>query len=191
MKRKLQDRLNQIPDKVVSDEFLSSKGLGNEIGFWIFDYSPEDEVPVKEYIYFLKQTLALKKPNLKVGHIDLFEAIVSYLKARGFMSKAIDLQKAKGDTALRKALSGPLHMDKLAPFFVSEIKADEQDVVFISGIGSAWPLVRAHDVLNSLHALLGQTPVVLFYPGYYDGQSMKLFDLVPSDNYYRAFKLIP
>ena len=33
-----EERLNQILPKIASDDFLNSKGLGNEIGFWIFDY---------------------------------------------------------------------------------------------------------------------------------------------------------
>ena len=31
MNQYLQERLNQIPEKILSDEFLNSQGLGNEI----------------------------------------------------------------------------------------------------------------------------------------------------------------
>ena len=82
-------------------------------------------------------------------------------------------------------------MKRLAPYIVDKHKAADQDLIFISGIGSVWPLMRGHDLLNNLHALLGDTPVVLFYPGSYDGQSLSLFGRVTSSNYYRAFKLIP
>ena len=37
MKLTLEVRLNQIIGRITSREFLDSKGLGNEIGFWIFD----------------------------------------------------------------------------------------------------------------------------------------------------------
>ena len=33
-------------------------------------------------------------------------------------------------------------------------------------------------------------PVVLFYPGNYDGQELVLFGEIKDDNYYRAFKLV-
>lgn len=49
----LEERLNQIPGKILSHEFLQGKGLGNEIGFWIFDYAPEEELKVREYLVFL------------------------------------------------------------------------------------------------------------------------------------------
>jgi hypothetical protein len=191
MNQQLQDRLNQIPEKILSDEFLSSQGLGNEIGFWIFDYDPAAELEVREYINFLETMLAKKHSKMSVVHINLLSMLVTYLGDRGFVEKAIALQQQKGDEALLKALSGPLHMDKFAPYLVESTQAASKDIVLISGVGSVWPLLRAHNLLNSLHSLLGQTPMVLFYPGHYDGQVMSLFGKIPSDNYYRAFKLVP
>ena len=37
---------------------------------------------------------------------------------------------------------------------------------------------------------MGRTPLVVFYPGRYDGMSLRLFAKFKA-NYYRAFKLIP
>ncbi|NLO72421.1 MAG: DUF1788 domain-containing protein, partial [Porphyromonadaceae bacterium] len=50
MNKELQARLNQIPEKILSQEFLESRGLGNEIGFWIFEYNAEDELQVREHV---------------------------------------------------------------------------------------------------------------------------------------------
>lgn len=38
MSQAIHERLNQIPERILSTEFLTGQGLGNEIGFWIFDY---------------------------------------------------------------------------------------------------------------------------------------------------------
>ncbi|MNF37161.1 hypothetical protein D3C85_740360 [compost metagenome] len=191
MNQQLQDRLNQIPDKILTEEFLQSQGLGNEIGFWIFDYPAEDELHVREYLSFLQGFLDKKHAQLKVININLLQAMRDYLNQRSFTDKAIQMQKSKGDQALLKALSGPLHMDKFAPFLMEHSRAAEHDIVLISGVGSVWPVLRAHNLLNKLHALLGHKPLVLFYPGHYSGQSLALFNKIPSNNYYRAFKLVP
>ncbi len=191
MNQQLQDRLNQIPDKILSEDFLKSQGLGNEIGFWIFDYPAEDELQVRECLSFLGELLAKKHSRLKVVNVNLLQVVRDYLDQRSFTDKAIQMQKAKGDQALLKALSGPLHMDKFAPYFMEQSNAAEQDVILLTGVGSVWPVLRAHSLLNKLHALLGHKPLVLFYPGHYSGQSMSLFNRVPSDNYYRAFRLVP
>jgi len=175
----------------LSAEFLHGKGLGNEIGFWIFDYPPEDELSVREYTRFLEDMLAQKHQHLKVININLLDSLLSYLDERKFLQKAIDMQREKGDEALIKALKGPLHMDKFAPYLTEKYAATDQDIILITGVGSVWPLLRAHHLLNSLHALLGHKPVVLFYPGEYSGQAMSLFGKIPSNNYYRAFRLVP
>ena len=57
MNERLTERLNRILPKLTSDEFLSGSGLGNEIGFYIFDYPPEDELSVREHIRFLLEHL--------------------------------------------------------------------------------------------------------------------------------------
>lgn len=191
MNQPLQDRLNQIYDKVQSDEFLQGRGLGNEIGFWIFDYHPKHELQVREHLSFLVSQLAKKNPQMRVGSINLLEVMRDYLTNRKFLDKACAMQTAKGDAALLKALAGPMHMDKFAPFLMEQTQAADQDVIFLHGIGSVWPVLRAHSLLNKLHALLGHKPVVLFYPGEYNGQSLTLFNQIPSNNYYRAFTLVP
>ncbi|WP_017428909.1 DUF1788 domain-containing protein [Vreelandella jeotgali] len=187
----LQERLNRIPEKITSDTFLSGQGLGNEIGFWIFDYQPEQELQVREYLTFLKGLLTRQHAELQVDHVNLLALLRDYLSERGFLDKAIAMQQAKGDAALLKALRGPLHMDKLAPYLIRHALSDDPDMVLISGVGNVWPMLRAHSLLNALHSRLGHKPLVIFYPGGYDGQQLTLFNRVTSNPYYRAFQLVP
>ncbi len=62
--------------------------------------------------------------------------------------------------------------------------------MFITGVGKTWPVIRSHTILNSLHSAIDDVPVIMFFPGMYDGFELKLFDEIKDDNYYRAFKLI-
>jgi hypothetical protein len=190
MNEALQQRLNKIPDTVLSNDFLNKKGLGGDLCFWIFDYAPEYELQVREHIKFLGDHIAKKHSQLKVANINLLEDMMAYLKERKLLDRALELQKAKGDEALLKALAGPLHMDKFVPFLLKHNNIHDQDLVLLSGVGSVWPLLRAHNLLNSLHADLGHLPLVLFYPGEYTGKDLSLFNRIPSNNYYRAFKLV-
>jgi hypothetical protein len=64
------------------------------------------------------------------------------------------------------------------------------DIVFLTGVGSAFPLIRGHEVLNNLHDKLDRKPLVLFYPGKYTMQELVLFGILEA-NYYRAFRLVP
>ena len=137
MSQTIHERLNQIPERILSTEFLTGQGLGNEIGFWIFDYAPEDELKVREYLHFLDGMLEKKHSQLKVVNINLLQAVVDYLAERNFIDKAIQMQKAKGDEALLKALKGPLHMDKFAPYLVSKYATNAQDIVLMTGVEAA------------------------------------------------------
>ena len=75
---------------------------------------------------------------------------------------------------------------------VNYIKNNTPDkaIVFITGIGKCYPILRSHTVLNNLHQVIDHVPVILFYPGKYTGQELQLFEKIKDDNYYRAFKLV-
>ena len=190
MKNDFNDRLNKILDRVTSDDFLHSKGLGNEIPFYAFDYPPEHELEVREHVAFLEKQIPKRCPGLRFVHVNLFDLVIRHLKERGFYDKALSLQQKKGDEALLKALAAPLDAGKLAKVFAEAVRPDETDLVLVSGVGSAYPLLRTHNLLNNLHHLMGSTPLVLFYPGVYDGQSLRLFGMLQDKPYYRAFRLV-
>jgi hypothetical protein len=191
MSDSLNERLNKILLKITSDTFLEGTGIGNEISFYIFDYPPEDELEVRDSIQTLLDHIPKKKQGIRVKHINLFDFVADYLKSRNLLDKAIRMQREKGDEALKKALAGPLHESRLAAYFAEVVHPDSLDLVIISGVGGVWPLLRSHTLLNNLQAVMGRTPLVMFYPGRYDGQSLRLFGKIKSNNYYRAFKLVP
>ncbi len=185
----LTQRLNEILPKVISSEFLSGKGLGNEIAFYIFDYPPEAELRIREHIQFLMTHIPRNRPGLRVKQVNLFDLVVDHLRERNLLEKSCRMQQEKGNKALEKALSGPLKTEKLVRIFAEVVRPEEQDLVFISGVGNVWPLVRSHNLLNNLQTVMAQTPLVMFYPGRYDGQALRLFGKIKSNNYYRAFRL--
>ena len=197
----LTHRLNQILPKLTSDDFLSTRGIGNEIAFYIFDYAPEDELRVREHIRFLLEHLPKNRPNLRVVHVNIFDFLIHYLKERNLLEKSFRLQREEGNDALLKALKGVLHEEKIARRFADTVKPGEHDLVLMSGIGSVYPLLRSHTLLTNLHAIMGETPLVMFYPGRYDTQTLRLFgkidltrgsagEVKKETNYYRAFRLI-
>lgn len=191
MSNQLTERLNRLLPKLVSDELLSGSGLGNEIGFYIFDYPAEEELRVREHIQFLLDHLPKSKPGLRVKHVNLFDLVIDYLKSRNLLDRALQMQRTKGDEAMFQALSAPLHESRLAQVFADVVQPSQHELVLVSGVGSVWPLLRSHALLNNLHPLMGVTPLVIFYPGKYDQLTLQLFGILENRNYYRAFKLVP
>lgn len=184
------DRLNAILPKITSNDFISCKGLGNEIAFYIFDYPPDQELKVREHIDFMLKWIE-GHTELDVINVNLFEFIVEHLKERKLLDRSMELEQNKGVLRLEKALAAPLKAENLIRLFNEKINPTNYDLVFISGVGNAWPIVRSHSLLNNLQKIMVDTPLVLFYPGCYDGQTVKLFGKLKSKSYYRAFRLVP
>lgn len=187
----LKRRMDKIIDRLTSDGLLQNKGLGNEIGFYVFDYPSEHEMEVREHIQFIIRQLPKKKPDLKFRHINLFELILAYLTSRKLLDRSIAIQKKEGDQKLLGSLiKGPLDPKNISKAFMAEADPQNHDLILVSGVGSAYPLLRSHNLLNNLHSLMGDTPLVMFYPGIYTGQGLRLFGKIKEANYYRAFQLV-
>lgn len=187
-KNTLQERLDEILPKLQSDEFLNNKGLGNEIGFYIFDYPAQSELLVREHISFMIEKL--NNRGIQFSHINIFDMILELLDSRKLQQKSFEIQKKKGSESLIKALKGPLDQKRLAEFITNKAEPEKQQFILLSGLGSSWPLIRGHSLLNALHSLVGATPLVLFYPGEYNGTELHPFGRIESANYYRAFSLV-
>ncbi len=187
----LTDRLNEVLGRLISDDLLGGRGLGNEIGFHIFDYPADHELEVRDHIRFLMEQIPKKRPSLRVKHVNLFDLVIEHLTERKLLDKVIEQGRKKGDAFLTKALREPLHGTKMAPVFEKVCDPRNHDLILVSGVGSVYPLMRTHSLLNNLHHILQDKPMVLFFPGKYDGQTLRLFGTLKDDNYYRAFRLVP
>ena len=64
------------------------------------------------------------------------------------------------------------------------------DILLITGVGKVYPFMRSHNILDNLQHIFSDIPVVLLYPGTYNGQELSLFDEFQDGNYYRAFNMI-
>jgi len=69
MNELLKERLNKILPRLESKEFLENSGLSNEIGFYIFDYPPEEELVVRDHVKMILTRLSKERTDLRVRHI--------------------------------------------------------------------------------------------------------------------------
>ncbi len=198
----LNARLNAILPKVTSLDFLGGQGIGNEIPFYVFDYPAEDELRVREHLAFLTHKLPKQAPGLKTIHVNLFDFLIEMVKERGKFEQWLTIEREQGSKKALKAVAAMLRAEKLASRFAQVVMSQQPGLVLVSGVGSAYPIVRTHELLNNLHKHMGLTPLVLFYPGVYDKVTLKLFgkaslafdsssaDRKRNARYYRAFRLI-
>lgn len=188
MKIDIQNEFESMTTHVASDDFFKGEGLGNELAFYIYDYDPRYEVEVRKQIpQFIKQVT--KKTSKQILHIDMLELIVEVLKSKGLLEKSYELQAKLGNDGFLEAIKGVINEATLSDI-ISEKCVGKFDLLIVSGIGKSYPISRAHNLLNNLHAKMRNTPLIMLYPGLYNKQSLHLFNEFKDDNYYRAFRLI-
>lgn len=186
-----EQRLNQVLPRLLSTDVLDNRGAGGEIGFWIFDYPPEREMDMRLWLDdVIVPGIQKQRPELRYAVVDLFQEVIALLQERKLLEKAYEMQLRKGDDALLASLRSVLKEDRLAARLVEKHDVAQLDLLIIRGVGAVYPMLRTHTLLSALHPHMRETPLLMFYPGRYDGLSLKLFNKLSDDNYYRAFRLV-
>ena len=186
-----EERLNQVLPRLTSPDVLSNQGAGGEIGFWIFDYPPEQEMAMRAWLTdVIEPGLRKQVPAIRFQTVDLFQLVVDLLEERKLFDKACEMQANKGDAAVLASLRSVLKEDRLAARMTEQLNVPDLDLLIVKGVGAVYPLLRTHTLLSALHPHMRHTPLLMLYPGTYNGQSLSLFNTLSDDNYYRAFRLV-
>ena len=188
----LEERLDIAERLIKSESFRQNKGLGNEVGYYVFDYPAEKELIVRERVAYMKNKNSRGTDGFELVVFDLYDIIIDILEKEGFLEQVYKFEKKKGFDRIIKSVGNLLKINDADSLIVKHIQehTPEDAVVFLVGIGKCYPILRSHKVLNNLHQTLDRVPVVLFYPGKYDGQELVLFSTIKDANYCRAFKLV-
>lgn len=188
----IRERLDKMEEFIKAPTFRQSSGKANEVNYWVFDYPPECELEVRERIEYLKGRNQSGRDGFKLVVFDLYDMIIEFLQNKNFMEKCYEFEKRKGFEQIVKAVGNSLKINDDDSYIVRYIREHTPDdaVVFLTGIGKCYPILRSHKVLNNLHQAFVRAPVVMFFPGTYNEQALLLFNEIKDDNYYRAFRMI-
>ncbi|MBK0347249.1 DUF1788 domain-containing protein [Aerococcaceae bacterium zg-ZJ1578] len=185
-------RLDKAEEIIKRSSFRENKGLGNEVGYYIFDYPADQELYVRERMEYIRKKNENSSDEYKIVVFDLYDITINILKEKGYLEKCYEFEQKRGFERINKSVGNMLRITSEDSLIIQHIKANtpEKAVIFITGVGKSYPFLRSHTLLNNLHQVIDNVPVVMFYPGNYDGQQLVLFGEIKDDNYYRAFKLV-
>ena len=182
------DTINNIYDIVSNPRFINMEGLSGEIPFWVAPYDLSKELKVESEIKHLVRKL--KTSGLEPLCIDLFELSCEIIEENIGMEELkqieLDLDKSFFLDALQSTIN--IH-DRFIPAIGEKVKGANPQMLFLKGVGKVYPFIRSHIVLNNLQSEIKNIPTLMFYPGEYSGRSLRLFNLLEDDNYYRAFNI--
>lgn len=181
-------KLNSIYTRITNEDFLNSGGIGNEVPYYIFAYSPLNEVKVNQHLKILTEQIYTSHSKMKLLEINLFKEVIDLLRENNIYDDVLEMQqnKARSQEVLY-ALSGTVDETHIARKINDKYKLSDNSLILMYGVGSSHPLVCVSKMLSNLQAYTGKTPMVIFYPGKFGEKSFSLFDLIQRENYYRAF----
>ena len=187
-----QEKLDGIWKRISDPVFLANKGTANEVRYYVVDYEPCDELIVRQKIIDLKRKNNPVNDGFTIYEYDIYDLVMQMLEEKGYIEKCIKFEESKGREYLYNAITKMLRLTNDNNLIVNYISNNtpEKSVVFLTGVGKIYPYVRAHNILNNLHQVFDRVPVVMFYPGSWNGQSLSLYGTINDGNYYRAFPLI-
>ena len=184
------DRLLKL---IGSESFLKMQGLGNEVPFFICPFPVGESVEVSKMRQLLVNTLEAR--GIQVLEIDLYDLSVEILKENDNWNYYIENEAQISKDRLKEEYQAMLDAEKvLIPAIARRMEKKHFDVMFISGVGEVFPIIRSHNVLNNLQSTARTHPTVMFFPGQYThspelGTALNLFGRLPNDKYYRAFNV--
>lgn len=185
-KNELINQFNNFENKIKENNFQQNKGLGNDIGYYIFDYPIQHEEYVRLRTKKLKEKINNNNYPFKIQEFDIYDLVFDIIKEKNYLDKIFQLEEKRGTEKTLQAIQSMLKLGTDKNLVSKKIleQYEKNTVIFITGIGKIYPIVRAHDILNNLN--ITEVPLVVFYPGKYTGTNLKLFTEIDDTNYYRA-----
>lgn len=175
-------KLDEIRAMMNDPQVISGEGLSNEENIRIYGYDPEDEQIVRHFVKKLQEsTLAC---NLKV--FNLYEIFLQICEKKKIMKAIPNMEEKKGPQKLLAEIQKFATVDA----FIREMQYEphgDKDVLLLTGIGSVFPFMRTHQLLNAMQPHFSNMPIFVLYPGEYDGHELRLFNRLKAHSYYRAF----
>ena len=182
----INERLDLLKNLLQDKNFLESKGLSNEVNIRIFCYDAKSEMTVR---HFTEKLLTDEKISCRIFEHNLYKIFLSICEDKRIINKIPDIEEKKGSHYLLNQLSRVA--SNVA--FVEKMKYEPHqvgDVILITGVGEAFPFVRVHSILDAMQPHFSDIPIVVMYPGTFDGRCVKLFDKLKPNPYYRAFNIV-
>lgn len=179
----IKERLDILRKTIQEEDFFLGKGLSNEVNIRMFCYDPKDEMEVRDFTDRLSKEIL----RYKVDIVDLYEVFLSICEDQGILEFIPTMEEEDGKEFLAQQLEQLID----ANVFADKIMADFSDnILLITGVGKVFPFMRIHALLNALQYKSNNVPIVVLYPGTFDGHYVKLFNKLKANEYYRAFNII-
>ena len=182
----LMERLDDLRALIQTSDFLEGKGLSNEVNIRIFCYDPKEEMAVR---HFTDKLMTDQTLNCHLIEYNLYKVFLSICDDKRITDRVAQLEEKKG----REFVLDQLKKMASNTAFIEKMKYEPHepgDVILLTGVGEAFPFIRVHALLDAMQPHFSGVPILVMYPGTFDGHYLKLFDALTPNPYYRAFNIV-
>lgn len=171
-----------------SQRFLKKEGLGGELPFFIHSFPVSQQQVVNANIQSLVKRL--QNEGIEILEINLYKLCVDILQRASIFDQIVEQEVNMPKLRLNRILVSNLNVETvIIPEIHKRHAKSNAMMVFLTGVGEVFPFIRSHSILNNTQTLVGNIPLVMFFPGSYNNKTLTLFELIKDENYYRAHNL--
>lgn len=182
----IDERLDRVRQLLNDPDFLEGNGLSNEVNIRICCYDAIDEMRVRHFVNRIMKDQSLP---CRLIENNLYEIFLSICEDKRILSRMDAMEEKNGKEYLQKQIEKAVPVQKYVDK-ICDHTPEKGDVILLTGVGDVFPFMRIHMLLEALQPRVGGVPILVMYPGAFDGRHVKLFDRLPASPYYRAFNVI-
>jgi len=184
----MEQKFSKIYQLVSSEDFLSNLTTGGEMPFYLITYDVAQEAVLSDSIDLLSRKL--QNDGKQTLIIDLYELLLNTLTEEDDIDDYYALEESSSKKEFTRSIQLAVDTEQsYIPNIAKAIQEANPDLVLIKGVGKVFPFIRSHTIVNNMENIIKQIPVVLFYPGTYEGTQLSLFGRIKSENHYRAINI--
>ena len=122
MAKSLDERLSEAESIIRQPSFLENKGLGNEVGYYVFDYPAEQELIVRNRIADMKAKYNVPGNSFQIVEYDLYDMVIDILIEKGYLEKCFEFERRKGFERITKSVGNMLRISADDSLIVQRIR---------------------------------------------------------------------
>ena len=164
------------------------KNLGGELPLYIQPIPPEQQSELNDQIKRLSNRL--KKKGHETVTINLYDLCMTILSEEGVLDAILENEANIPFEDIIATLDSVLDIKSVLIPRIKDIIIDSDPAfAFITGVGSVYPFIRSHGILNNIDELSNSCNLIMFFPGDYNNLQLNLFGKISDENYYRGHNL--
>ena len=139
--------------------------------------------------HFVEQLETDHSLSCRLKICNLYQTFLSVCEDMDIIDAIPDMEAEDGSIFLLEQLHSAIGEGE----FIDKIQYEPHesgDVLMLTGVGEVFPFMRIHTLLEALQPHFSDVPILVMYPGEFDGRHVKLFNRLQPNDYYRAFNIV-